>query len=194
MPENPPVRPTRDIEAIKVFTHPLRLRLLRLLRSEGPATASGLGRILGATPSLISYHLREMAKYGFIGEDPEGSADGRERRWRAENDLRFSTADFAGDEVGLEVADSVIRVMQADVSELFDKSLRHVRSLGPDWQDASFSATPAMRLSASELKALWTDLMDVVARYRGREGDFDPETGAARERVLLQLLGFPYEP
>ncbi|WP_436773831.1 helix-turn-helix domain-containing protein [Yinghuangia sp. YIM S09857] len=187
------VRNTRDVEALKVFTHPLRLRVLRLLRSEGPATASGLARVLGATPSLISYHLRAMAKHGFIGEDPEASADGRERRWIAHNDLRFSTADFSGDEVAVEIADAVVLTAHADVTDLFEKSLRHVKTMGLDWQNASFSAAPALRLSAAELQSLYDELFAVVDRYRGRTGDADAD-GGPRERVQLELLGFPYTP
>lgn len=192
MPENPPPsRLTRDVEAIKVFTHPLRLRLLRLLRSEGPATATVLGRTLGTTPSLISYHLREMAKHGFIDEDPAGSADGRERRWRAVHDLRFSTADF-DDETGRDVANAVVRVAHADIGELYERSLQRIHTMPREWQDAAFSAGPALRLTAAELKDLYDELMAVVDRYRHRPAA--TETGEPRERVQLELLGFPYEP
>ncbi|MFG1686337.1 winged helix-turn-helix domain-containing protein [Nonomuraea sp. NPDC049269] len=71
-----------DPRVLKVVAHPLRVRLLGLLRAEGPATASELGREVGESSGSTSYHLRELAKYGFIEEDPE-RRDGRERRWRA---------------------------------------------------------------------------------------------------------------
>jgi DNA-binding transcriptional ArsR family regulator len=71
-----------DPRVLKVVAHPLRVRMLGLLRAEGPATASELGRKVGESSGSTSYHLRELAKYGFIEEDPE-RRDGRERRWRA---------------------------------------------------------------------------------------------------------------
>ncbi|MEU4229787.1 helix-turn-helix domain-containing protein [Nonomuraea sp. NPDC026600] len=71
-----------DPQVLKVVAHPLRVRLLGLLRAHGPATASELGREVGESSGSTSYHLRELAKYGFIEEDPE-RRDGRERRWRA---------------------------------------------------------------------------------------------------------------
>ncbi|NUU23796.1 MAG: helix-turn-helix transcriptional regulator, partial [Streptomycetaceae bacterium] len=191
MPENPPERTPPDVEAIKVFTHPLRMRLLRLLRSEGPATASVLARVLGTTPSLISYHLRAMARHGFIAEDPDASPDGRERRWIAVHDLRFSTADFADDEIGREVADAVVRVARADMNALYEKSLRRITTMGRAWQDAAFAAHPALRLTAAELQELHDELTEVVDRYRGLAATTDD--GTARERVQLELLGFPYE-
>ena len=71
-----------DPRVLKVVAHPLRVRLLGLLRAEGPATASELGRKVGESSGSTSYHLRELAKYGFIEEDP-ARRDGRERRWQA---------------------------------------------------------------------------------------------------------------
>ncbi|NUT11236.1 MAG: winged helix-turn-helix transcriptional regulator [Nonomuraea sp.] len=71
-----------DPQVLKVVTHPLRVRLLGLLRADGPATASELGRKVGESSGSTSYHLRELFKYGFIEEDPE-RRDGRERRWKA---------------------------------------------------------------------------------------------------------------
>jgi DNA-binding transcriptional ArsR family regulator len=70
-----------DPQVLKVVAHPLRVRLLGLLRADGPATASELARTVSESSGSTSYHLRELAKYGFIEEDPE-QRDGRERRWR----------------------------------------------------------------------------------------------------------------
>ncbi|WP_157250695.1 helix-turn-helix domain-containing protein [Nonomuraea typhae] len=70
-----------DPQVLKVVAHPLRVRMLGMLRAEGPATASQLARKVGESSGSTSYHLRELAKYGFIEEDP--SEDGRERRWRS---------------------------------------------------------------------------------------------------------------
>ncbi|WP_343949385.1 helix-turn-helix domain-containing protein [Nonomuraea longicatena] len=72
-----------DPEVLRIVAHPLRVRLLGLLRAEGPATASQLGRKVDESSGSTSYHLRELAKHGFIEEDP--SPDGRERRWRAKH-------------------------------------------------------------------------------------------------------------
>ncbi|MFI9560533.1 ArsR/SmtB family transcription factor [Nonomuraea endophytica] len=70
-----------DPEVLKAVAHPLRVRMLGMLRADGPATASQLARRVGESSGSTSYHLRELAKYGFIEEDH--STDGRERRWRA---------------------------------------------------------------------------------------------------------------
>ena len=62
------------------MTHPIRFRIYELLR-EGPATASQLGRILGESSGVTSYHLRVLARAGAIEAD-ETRGTRRERWWR----------------------------------------------------------------------------------------------------------------
>lgn len=67
--------------ACSPLTHPMRTKLLNHLMVEGPATASQAARAAGDMPSNSGYHLRILAKYGWVaaGDSP----DGRERPWRA---------------------------------------------------------------------------------------------------------------
>jgi Helix-turn-helix domain len=48
-----------------------------------PATATECAEIAGLSPSACSYHLRTLARHGFVEEDRASAADGRERPWRA---------------------------------------------------------------------------------------------------------------
>src|SRR3954453_11984844 len=74
------VRP--GLEGLKVLSHPGRLRMLGLLRSDGPATATTLAARLGLNTGATSYHLRQLEKHGFVVEDEE-PGNGRDRWWRA---------------------------------------------------------------------------------------------------------------
>lgn len=74
-----------DPTALKALAHPLRLRMLGLLRVEGPATASGLAARLGLNSGATSYHLRQLAQHGFIEEDA-GRGSQRDRWWRARHE------------------------------------------------------------------------------------------------------------
>ncbi|WP_406494541.1 helix-turn-helix domain-containing protein [Streptomyces sp. NBC_00846] len=71
-----------DARTLRGLAHPLRIRLLNALREFGPATASGLADRLGESSGATSYHLRQLATYGFVEDDPE-LGKGRERWWRA---------------------------------------------------------------------------------------------------------------
>jgi DNA-binding transcriptional ArsR family regulator len=70
-----------DPKAIRALAHPLRLDLLQILGSGGPATAAHCGRVLGVSQASCSFHLRQLAKYGFVEEAGPGR-DRRERQWR----------------------------------------------------------------------------------------------------------------
>jgi DNA-binding transcriptional ArsR family regulator len=68
-----------DPAVIRALAHPARAAILAFL-SDGPATATECSEAADESPSSCSYHLRTLAKLGFVEET--ASEDGRERRWR----------------------------------------------------------------------------------------------------------------
>jgi AcrR family transcriptional regulator len=63
-----------------LLRHPLRQRLLRMLQTSGPSTATKLATATGESSGLTSYHLRQLAAAGLI---TEADQDGRQRWWQA---------------------------------------------------------------------------------------------------------------
>ncbi len=80
-PENP--LEISDPRALRALAHPARLAILQHLVLDGPATATECAEVAGLSPSACSYHLRALARYGFVDEDPSGGLDRRHRPWRA---------------------------------------------------------------------------------------------------------------
>src|ERR1019366_5338154 len=92
----PPVqlREISDARTLRALAHPVRLALIETLSIEGPMTATEAGERIGESPTTCSFHLRQLAKYGFVEE--AGDAPGRRRPWRlVSQGVRFSAA--AGD-------------------------------------------------------------------------------------------------
>src|SRR6187431_2076345 len=77
----------RDPKAMRALANPLRLKLLGLLRQDGPHSVGELSELAGAAPGSVSYHLGTLARFGFVEEAPELARDGRERWWRAAHTL-----------------------------------------------------------------------------------------------------------
>lgn len=81
------IDPARDVvldaRNLRGIAHPVRLRMLGLLRTDGSSTATRMGRRLGLSSGATSYHLRQLAAYGFVVEDADRERVGRERWWRA---------------------------------------------------------------------------------------------------------------
>src|SRR5918912_2106212 len=70
-----------DPRAMRAYAHPVRLALIGLLRRHGPLTATQAAARLGESSGTTSFHLRQLAKYGFCEE--AGGGKGREKPWRA---------------------------------------------------------------------------------------------------------------
>ena len=77
--ENTDNRAWSDPERIRALAHPLRLALLEFLDDTREATATQCAKHTGETVANCSFHLRLLARYGFI--EP-AEPRGRERPWR----------------------------------------------------------------------------------------------------------------
>jgi len=166
-----------DPSAIKALAHPLRLRLLDLLRFDGPSTATELGRRTGESSGSTSYHLRQLARHGFIEEVPARA--GRQRLWRHRHRRMILESGEAG---GREL----LAELFAQEGYALDSFLSH-RELLPGWDAASFLTTRALRLTADELAELRDGMDELLGRFRRAEAD-NPPTDARPVRVL----GFGY--
>src|SRR5689334_9068168 len=83
-----------DGNQLRTLAHPMRMRLIGLLRKEGPATATALAQRTGTNSGQTSYHLRQLAEAGLVEDDTERS-NGRDRWWRASHEATsWSSADF----------------------------------------------------------------------------------------------------
>ena len=192
-----PTRTITDLDALKVFTHPLRIALYRQLHTARAATASQLAERVDETVSLVSYHLRKMAAHGFIVEAPELSTDGRERWWKpaAEKGWSFRSSDFVGDPEGAAVVGQVTRQLFATRVERYGAYLDQQAAWPKEWTDSSFSSEYLPRLTAAELAELGEEIHTLVRRWeeRGRAAEAAGDT-EDREHVALHLYGFPYRP
>lgn len=59
-----PVHVVEDIEALQVLGHPLRVRILELLRE--PGSAATVAREVGETRQKVNYHLKELERVGLV--------------------------------------------------------------------------------------------------------------------------------
>jgi DNA-binding transcriptional ArsR family regulator len=191
-----------DPQTLKVITHPLRLRLYEVLVSEGPATAARLSKYVSAAPGSLSYHLRQLAEYGYIEEAPElGEKDSRERWWRAvPGGVRWSSDGFADTPGAQEAVASAQRVMAGrQLDRLRAWLVEGQERWGPEWTDAAISQDALLRLTPGEVRELSADLDAVISKWavRSRDGKAEgneerPEPAESRSQVFLFLHAFPY--
>jgi DNA-binding transcriptional ArsR family regulator len=176
-----------DSKRLRVLAHPLRMRLLGLLRIDGPATATALARRLGTNSGQTSYHLRQLADVGLVEDDAE-RGNGRERWWRAAHGgTAWSSADFR-DDPDDRAADEWLAGHLARTHARWFQDWLDARPESPkEWIDAADQSDYNLRLTPQRARAMAAELHEVVERYRD-EDDPDP----AAERVTVILHSFPH--
>jgi DNA-binding transcriptional ArsR family regulator len=170
--------------SLKALAHPIRVRLLGLLRADGPATATSLAARLEESSGTTSYHLRQLAGAGFVVEDAE-RGNARERWWRAAQDGTRLDVRQMDDDPATQAA------MAAFMTEVARAAVRQIEQWVQDdssfpkrWRDVSTLSDFRLSLSAAELDRLNTEVEEVVQRYRRdpRKGDY---------AVAFQYQSFP---
>ena len=62
------VRQLTDSQTLRALTHPVRIALIEALLLGGAMTATEVGERISESPTTCSFHLRQLAKYGFVEE------------------------------------------------------------------------------------------------------------------------------
>src|SRR3954471_24877280 len=117
--------------ALKALTHPVRVRMLAMLRVDGPATATTLATRLGLNTGATSYHLRQLAQHGFVAEDVE-RGNGRDRWWKAAH--RMTTTDLAGpaEPEARDALDAYLQSVVVVTTELLQRSVEDLPLLAEE--------------------------------------------------------------
>lgn len=186
MPQNPP--PELSIDALKALAHPLRQRMLTRLQRHGPATSAELSVEFGADRGATSYHLRQLARYGFIREDASLSA-GRRKYWRSvPQDIRLPQ-----NPRNTETATAVELVgrqwMNRAAAEL-DAYLENRDAFG-SFGPAAMHSFGATELTADELAAFGEEYIALLNRWRRDRTEAAP--GSRPVTVVFHAFPTPDE-
>ncbi len=183
-----PVKLT-DPRMMRARAHPARIAIWTHLGLRGPATATECAEIAGLSPSACSYHLRTLARYGFVEEDLASAADGRERPWRARL-LAFSMGDDPDAPAATQVANRLlVENLREAAEEIRVRYLARKSEYPADWQAAAGEAFSVAHVTPEELTKLRAEVLDVMARYV-RLDPAERPPGGLPVRITLDL--FPW--
>lgn len=174
-----------NLAALKALAHPRRRRVFQHLALHGPATSATLARALGLNTGATSYHLRELARYGFVEETDGTSTGHRERWWRViPGDRRFPPRSRQSPEMR-HVLDELNHHAYAADLELFE-GLQRDADDGP-WADAFPYSRGTVRLTLPELREFFEEYIALLNRYKRPES----ETPPGARTLLTRFLAFP---
>jgi predicted transcriptional regulator len=180
-------------KAIRALAHPVRWALLEALGQAGTLTATQASEMLGESPANCAFHLRTLAKYGFIEE--AGGGRGRERPWRQVFE-GMSWGTRHGDPQATLAAQALDQVWLDRTLARARRSLTSTTSWPEALDDALGGSTSRNYLTAQEAKEIYAELRETLDRLLGAGGRY-AERKEPRRRppdavpVEIVLLGYP---
>lgn len=153
-------------QRIRALSHPLRLELIDVL-GDGPATATQCAALTGESVASCSFHLRMLAKYGYI--EP-AARSGREKPWQ----LTSSTQEIRPD---VNDPDS-LRAVGAMAGVYVDREVDHIHrwlaqatTEPPEWIQGSTVTGSSIWITAEEMDELSMTVQALTERFAGRGSD-----------------------
>jgi DNA-binding transcriptional ArsR family regulator len=174
-----------DPQALRALAHPVRLSLLDRLQRHGPATATQLSPHVGATPSVVSWHLRHLATFGLV-KDWDGATNKRERWWQATaRGFRFNLPDSPEGQVAARQLEATMMARYADLPQRW---LREDEPrLDAQWRRLAGMANTRIVITPEEMRELEGAIEQLLAPYVRRKSK-KPPAGARGVRILRYAL------
>src|SRR5262245_3172933 len=180
-------RTVGDLATARALAHPLRWRLLGLLRAEGPATATQLAARVGQSAANCSWHLRVLAAHDLIHRT--ASASRRETPWRARDLTLLLPEDTTA--MPAEDRDALFTIFHEHEIDLFRSWWRRRRPTEPKaWRDAVFSQLSLAWVTPDEMGRLSTAIGDAVVAQTDRRRSSRRHPRDARQ-VRIFAWGVP---
>jgi Helix-turn-helix domain len=178
-----------DPTVIRALAHPVRMGLIELLGVRETLTATQASEALGESPANCAFHLRTLAKYGFVEE--AGGGRGRERPWKASTRsirIRLRSADLESEQA--HVAAGALEQVWHDrwfsrVREAFA-----ARAWSPEWEEASGVTQTLTFLTPDELRGMRDEITAIITRHMD-ERRIDPAKRPAGA-LPVEMVSFAY--
>ena len=178
-------RRLEDARTLRALAHPLRIALLEALAVDGPLTATEVSERVGESPTTCSFHLRQLARFGFIEEGERGP--GRRRPWRMV--ARANTVPRVGEDaaatVEAEVLGSIFRRRLIEHLELWEAT---GSTYPEEWQAAA-------ETNQFLLFATLEEVEELKRRLHALLGEFLPRLDPAKRpggTVPVELITFMF--
>lgn len=173
-----------DPGRIRALAHPLRLELLELLGDVDEATATECANHTGESVASCSFHLRMLAKYGFI---EQAKRRGREKPWRLSirSHRLLPSSDTPG---SLSAVGAVGEMLLLRETERISRFFRRAHEEDEAWVLATTLTTATHWLTLEELRELVAEIEAVADRFSDRITDRSARPAGSRKVRMLAAL------
>jgi DNA-binding transcriptional ArsR family regulator len=187
----PELREITDARTLRALAHPVRIKLVEELTLRGPMTATEVGERIGESPTTCSFHLRQLARYGFVEE--AGGGRGRARPWRMRHIGMTVPGPRKLDPAAELAAATLMRLTRERWFARHQAWQETKAAYPPEWQDAADSSDFLYYLTLEEFRQLNRELRELLLpRFWERLSDPSARPPGSVPVELL-LLSYPIE-
>ena len=185
------LREVSDARAFKALSHPVRLALLETLVIQGPLTATEAAERIDESPTTCSFHLRQLARYGFVEE--AGGGKGRARPWRL-TIVGMQSANVHDDPETEVAAAALAGLMRERQLERYRTWLDTRASYPRKWRKAANEGDYLFWLTPEELEELNRELAEMLIPRASKRLTDPGARPAGALPVELLLFTYPVTP
>lgn len=189
VPGGLPPRRLNDPRAMRAVAHPVRLALLEALSHAGTLTATQASELLGESPANCAFHLRTLAKYGYVEE--AGGGRGRERPWRRVHQYLHIPSDQEDPQAAVAAAE-LADFWQDQLLSRARAMLAQRLSWPAEWHGSELLGLShsMIYVTPEEGRQLGAEIRRIVDRFYDRVDHPERRPGDALPIELVQL-GYP---
>ncbi|MGC8474635.1 MAG: ArsR/SmtB family transcription factor [Candidatus Dormibacteria bacterium] len=178
-------RRLEDARTLRALAHPLRIALLEALAVDGPLTATEVSELVGESPTTCSFHLRQLARYGFIEEGERGP--GRRRPWRMV--ARANTIPRQGEDDAATIEAEVLGgILRRRLMEHLERWEATGPTYPPEWQAVAETNQFILFVTLEEMEEVQRRLHTLMGEFMTR---LDPAK-RPRGTVPVEVITFAF--
>ena len=179
-----------DARVLSTMRHPIRGAILYELFARRESTATELAAAIDEPVNSVSFHLRQLARYGVVEESPRPGGDRRQRWWRVPHEgFMIEEERVSKEPSGDAVLQARRRHLLAWWRALLERFFMHDHPPGEVW---NINDMP-LRLTDTEAARLADELLEVFARWRRNDRDRSDD-GEPRRTYLGFGIVLPHQP
>ncbi len=173
---------------MRALTHPLRLALIELLWREDMINATQAAAALGESQASCSFHLRQLAKFGFV-EAVEG-VRGRARPWRLSR-RGMRVANVQDDPKAAIAWSALERLLRDRQLDRYRAWLEGRSAYSREWREAAYHSHSVVWLTPEELGGLADRITELISSEFPERRDDPAARPADALPVELLSIGYP---
>ncbi|MDY4678397.1 MAG: helix-turn-helix domain-containing protein [Bifidobacterium tsurumiense] len=180
-------------DTLQAMSNPIRMRILGILRINGPRTVGKISQQMNEAPGAISYHLGQLSHARLVEKVASPDGDRRKSWWKARQDSTQFGNGIEDDDIDATSKDLFRRTAALSHEMAYERFLDKLPSLPDEWSEASANDDHVIRMTADDAKSMINELDEVIRKWE-RQAASASQKKEGTEPVALTLQVFRWIP